>query len=335
MTYTAAYLTGQVAGRELGGGDFVLESSRRARGFATWAALRSLGAVGVAELVDRCCVLARRFADAPRRARRHRGRATTSSSTRCSCGVGDDDLTDRRRATRPATTAPAGSARRPGAASGSCAISVSNWSTTEADVDLVVETLARLRAGLVGASGCTRRRAGASSRSTSSTSSRCRSSSRRRKSITSSRYLLRWGRRLGARVGLVEPLAEVGDVVAERRRGSRGSPPRRRGRDQQAEERLALERREARPGCGAYVAQRLEPLVGERVDGPLAGLARLLARLEVAEPGEPLRLDVVLALAGPVEHPAAPRHAQQVVGAGARPADEAEDLVGEEGQLVA
>ena len=32
-------------------------------------------------------------------------------------------------------------------------IAVSNWSTTEADVDLVVESLARLQAGLVGASG--------------------------------------------------------------------------------------------------------------------------------------------------------------------------------------
>ena len=32
MAYTAAYLTGQVAGREFGGGDFVPESSRRARG---------------------------------------------------------------------------------------------------------------------------------------------------------------------------------------------------------------------------------------------------------------------------------------------------------------
>jgi len=30
-----------------GGGDFVLESSRRARGFATWAALRALDVVDV------------------------------------------------------------------------------------------------------------------------------------------------------------------------------------------------------------------------------------------------------------------------------------------------
>ena len=62
LAYTAAYLTGQVEGRELGGGDFVPESSRRARGFATWAALRSLGRSGVAGLVDRCCALARRLA---------------------------------------------------------------------------------------------------------------------------------------------------------------------------------------------------------------------------------------------------------------------------------
>ena len=36
--------------------------SRRARGFALWAALQSLGRDGVAELIDRCCSLARLFA---------------------------------------------------------------------------------------------------------------------------------------------------------------------------------------------------------------------------------------------------------------------------------
>ena len=44
-------------------GDVVPESSRRARGFAVWAALRELGRDGVAELVERCCSHARRFAD--------------------------------------------------------------------------------------------------------------------------------------------------------------------------------------------------------------------------------------------------------------------------------
>jgi glutamate/tyrosine decarboxylase-like PLP-dependent enzyme len=61
-SYSAAYLTGQGSDALRGPGDYVLESSRRARGFTTWAALRQLGRSGVAELVDRCCALARRFA---------------------------------------------------------------------------------------------------------------------------------------------------------------------------------------------------------------------------------------------------------------------------------
>jgi glutamate/tyrosine decarboxylase-like PLP-dependent enzyme len=62
MAYTAAYLTGTSPAMVRSPGDYVLESSRRARGYATWAALRELGRSGVAELVDRCCALAQRFA---------------------------------------------------------------------------------------------------------------------------------------------------------------------------------------------------------------------------------------------------------------------------------
>jgi glutamate/tyrosine decarboxylase-like PLP-dependent enzyme len=59
----ASYLTpGQADERDPDG--FVPEASRRARGFPVWAALRSLGRSGVAELVERCCGQARRFADA-------------------------------------------------------------------------------------------------------------------------------------------------------------------------------------------------------------------------------------------------------------------------------
>jgi glutamate/tyrosine decarboxylase-like PLP-dependent enzyme len=43
------------------------EFSRRARGFAVYAALRSLGRSGVAAIVERCCAHARRFADELRR----------------------------------------------------------------------------------------------------------------------------------------------------------------------------------------------------------------------------------------------------------------------------
>lgn len=63
MSYRAAYLTGQDEEGPRAPGDYVLESSRRARGFATWAALRQLGRHGLAALIERCCDHARRFAD--------------------------------------------------------------------------------------------------------------------------------------------------------------------------------------------------------------------------------------------------------------------------------
>jgi glutamate/tyrosine decarboxylase-like PLP-dependent enzyme len=44
--------------------DWTPEHSRRARGFSTYAALRSLGRAGVAELIDRTCARARALADA-------------------------------------------------------------------------------------------------------------------------------------------------------------------------------------------------------------------------------------------------------------------------------
>jgi glutamate/tyrosine decarboxylase-like PLP-dependent enzyme len=150
MAYTAEYLTGQVVGRQLGGGDFVPESSRRARGFVTWAALRSLGRSGVAELVDRCCALARRFAvglDA------HVGIevATDVVLNQVLVRVGGTELTDRlERALQDDGTCWMGATTWRGERL--LRIAVSNWSTTEADVDRVVETIARLRARLVGSS---------------------------------------------------------------------------------------------------------------------------------------------------------------------------------------
>jgi glutamate/tyrosine decarboxylase-like PLP-dependent enzyme len=41
--------------------DFTPELSRRARGFSTWAMIRALGRQGIAEMVERHCLLARRF----------------------------------------------------------------------------------------------------------------------------------------------------------------------------------------------------------------------------------------------------------------------------------
>jgi glutamate/tyrosine decarboxylase-like PLP-dependent enzyme len=63
MTMKASYFEGQGAwGRDAA--DWTPESSRRARALTVYAALRSLGREGVADLVDRCCDLAARFADA-------------------------------------------------------------------------------------------------------------------------------------------------------------------------------------------------------------------------------------------------------------------------------
>ena len=160
----------------------------------------------------------------------------------------------------------------------------------------------------------------------------CRSSSRRRWRLAISRYFSRCGSSCAARLGLVEPRPQVGDVVAQRPDALARHLLAHEVGDQQPQQRLALDRREGdrrlRPR-----AQRLEPLVGQRVDRPLARLARLLARLEVAELGQPLGLDVVLAFARPVEDPAAPGHLQQVVRAHALAADEAEDLVREQAEL--
>jgi glutamate/tyrosine decarboxylase-like PLP-dependent enzyme len=60
MSMTASYL---VVGKEWEPSRFGPELSRRARGVELWAGLRSLGRSGMAELVERTCSHARRFAE--------------------------------------------------------------------------------------------------------------------------------------------------------------------------------------------------------------------------------------------------------------------------------
>jgi len=61
MSVTAAYLP-QGGHREPS--QYTPELSRRARGVEIWAALKSLGRLGLADLIERNCRLARRFAEA-------------------------------------------------------------------------------------------------------------------------------------------------------------------------------------------------------------------------------------------------------------------------------
>jgi len=129
LGYTAAYLPG--AGSAVLG-DLTPESSRRARGFAVWAALRELGSDGVAALVERCCALARRFAD-----RLSAGGAEIAAPVvlnQVLVGVGDDARTDAviTAVQRDGTCWASGTTWR---GRRYVRIAVSNATTTEADVD--------------------------------------------------------------------------------------------------------------------------------------------------------------------------------------------------------
>jgi glutamate/tyrosine decarboxylase-like PLP-dependent enzyme len=142
MSYTAAYLEGHGEGAVRAPSDYVAESSRRARGFATWAALRELGRRGLSDLVDRCCALARRFGDQLGAIEGVEiGNDIVLNQVLVS--FGSDDRTDRLIAAvqRDGTCWMGGTTWRDRRY---MRISVSNWSTTEADVDRAVAAIRRL-----------------------------------------------------------------------------------------------------------------------------------------------------------------------------------------------
>jgi glutamate/tyrosine decarboxylase-like PLP-dependent enzyme len=143
MAITAEYLP--QAGTERNPSDFTPELSRRARGVEVWAALQSLGRAGVAEMIERNCRQARRFAaglsakgytvlndvvlnqvlvsfgDA---ARTRRVVSRLQSEGTCWCGI---TLWQRHTAMR---------------------ISVSNWSTGDEDVEQSLEAMLRAAASV-------------------------------------------------------------------------------------------------------------------------------------------------------------------------------------------
>jgi glutamate/tyrosine decarboxylase-like PLP-dependent enzyme len=117
------------------------ELSRRARGFTTWAALRSLGRSGVVDLVERLARHARAFADG---AREIPGCEVLNDVvfTQVCLAFGDDERT---RAITDALLAD-GTAWMSGSRWHDRAIlriSVSNWSTTDDDVRRSLEALRR------------------------------------------------------------------------------------------------------------------------------------------------------------------------------------------------
>ena len=164
MTLGAAYYV-ETAGGERDPYNWVAESSRRARGFPIYAALRTLGRDGLAELVDRCCALARRVTD---------GLRDLPGVTILNDVVLNQVLV------RFAPPTAAGAASPDAAAvdaftraviaavqeDGTCwlggttwhgmaamRISVSNWSTTDADADLSVAAIRRCAEAVAIAAG--------------------------------------------------------------------------------------------------------------------------------------------------------------------------------------
>jgi glutamate/tyrosine decarboxylase-like PLP-dependent enzyme len=144
MSYTASYLEGQGERGFRAPSDYVPESSRRARGFATWAALRELGQHGLAELVDRCCALARRFGE---QLAELDGVEIGNEIVlnQVLAGFGSDERTDAViDAVQWDGTCWMGGTTWRGRRY--MRISVSNWSTTEDDVDRSVAAIRRLAA---------------------------------------------------------------------------------------------------------------------------------------------------------------------------------------------
>ncbi len=141
MSLAASYLIAGEAGQR----DEYLwtpETSRRARGLPVYAALRSLGRSGVAELVDRCCRHARRFADS---LLDEPGVSVLNDVVLNQVLVrfGDDDATTQdvvRRVQLDGTCWLGGTVWQGRAA---MRISVSNWSTTQEDVDQSVDAILR------------------------------------------------------------------------------------------------------------------------------------------------------------------------------------------------
>ncbi|NNC76793.1 MAG: aspartate aminotransferase family protein [Woeseiaceae bacterium] len=139
MSVTADYLITETEYRNPS--DYTPELSRRARGVDVWAALKSLGRNGVADLIDGCCSHARRFAEGFTNAGYDILNEVVLNQVLVS--FGDDDVNRRiideiqRDGTCwcGVTVWQGRTAMR---------ISVSNWSTTADDVDVSLAAMIRI-----------------------------------------------------------------------------------------------------------------------------------------------------------------------------------------------
>ena len=142
MAQSAAYY---ISGAQREPMEYTPETSRRARGVEIWAVLRSLGRTGLADLIERTCALATRFADGLRGAGYEILNDVVLNQVLVSFGT-DERTRQVIAAVQRDGTCWCGGTRWHGR--DAMRISVSNWATTEDDVDQSIAAIARVAASL-------------------------------------------------------------------------------------------------------------------------------------------------------------------------------------------
>jgi glutamate/tyrosine decarboxylase-like PLP-dependent enzyme len=141
MSSRAAYL---IAGDTREPSHFTPELSRRARGVEIWAALRSLGRAGLADLIERNCRYARRFAEGLANAGYDVLNEVALNQVLVSFGSADRTR-QVIRAIQEDGTCWCGATEWQGHAA--MRISVSSWATAEKDVERSLQAIIRLASG--------------------------------------------------------------------------------------------------------------------------------------------------------------------------------------------
>jgi len=144
MGLTAAYLP---QGEHREPSQYVPELSRRARGIDIWAAMKSFGRAGLAELVERCCLCAQRFARGLSQAGYEILNEIVLNQVLVSFGA--PEITQRViAAIQEDGTSWCGGTVWQGRHA--MRVSVSSWATTEADVDRSLEAIVRIARAVQG-----------------------------------------------------------------------------------------------------------------------------------------------------------------------------------------
>ena len=138
MTATAAYLE---PGSRREPMQYTPDASRRARGIELWAVLKSLGRSGLAELVERTCALAQRFAAGLRKAGFDVLNDVVLNQVLVSFGSAETTRDVIRRVQEDGTCWCGGTVWQGKTA---MRISVSSWVTTEADIDSSLAAIVRI-----------------------------------------------------------------------------------------------------------------------------------------------------------------------------------------------